>query len=129
MMEVWNPIGAVGVISAFNFPVAVYGWNSAISLVCGNPVLWKGAPSTNLCSIAVTKILASVLEKNNLPSSICSLITGGADVGNEMVSDKRLDLISFTGSTPVGKQVSLKVQERFGRSILELGGNNAVIGT
>ncbi|KAI9141387.1 Aldehyde/histidinol dehydrogenase [Paraphysoderma sedebokerense] len=127
MMEQWNPLGIVGVISAFNFPVAVYGWNSAISLVCGNPVIWKGAPTTNLCSIATTKILAEVLEKNNLPGSLCSLVTGGTDVGQAMSKDNRINLLSFTGSTEVGRQVGVTVQQRFGRPLLELGGNNAVI--
>ncbi|PVU96678.1 hypothetical protein BB559_002298 [Furculomyces boomerangus] len=127
MMEVWNPIGIVGVISAFNFPVAVYGWNSALSLICGNPVLWKPAPSTPLSAIAVTKILQQVLEKNNLPGSICSLVTGGADVGAEMSNNKAIDLVSFTGSTKIGREVGLAVQKRFGKSLLELGGNNAII--
>lgn len=101
MMEQWNPLGVVGVISAFNFPVAVYGWNSAIGLVCGNPILWKGAPTTNLCSVAVTKILQKVFEQNNLPPSICSLVSGGVDVGKSMAKDSRIDLMSFTGSTEV----------------------------
>ncbi|KAJ1991456.1 Alpha-aminoadipic semialdehyde dehydrogenase [Dimargaris cristalligena] len=127
MMEMWNPLGNLGVISAFNFPVAVYGWNSALSLVCGNPVVWKGAPTTSLCSIAVTKILAEVLENNNLPGALCALASGGADIGSAMAADRRIDLLSFTGSTQVGRQVGLTVQERFGRSLLELGGNNAII--
>lgn len=127
MMEQWNPLGTVGVISAFNFPVAVYGWNSALSLVCGNPVVWKGAPTTNLSSVAVTKILQKVLEKNGLPGSLCSLVSGGADVGEAMSKDRRIDLLSFTGSTEIGRRVGAVVQERFGRSLLELGGNNAII--
>ena len=81
MMEQWNPLGIVGVISAFNFPAAVYGWNSAISLICGNVVLWKGSQTTSLISIAIIKILEEVLKKNNLPTSICSLLSGGADIG------------------------------------------------
>lgn len=127
LMEQWNPLGTVGVISAFNFPVAVYGWNSAIGLVCGNVMLWKGAPSTALCSVAVTKILADVLEKNNLPGAICSLVSGGADIGEAMAKDSRVDLLSFTGSTSVGRKVGVTVQERFGKHLLELGGNNASI--
>ncbi|KAI9503775.1 Aldehyde/histidinol dehydrogenase [Coemansia spiralis] len=127
MMEVWNPLGVVGVISAFNFPVAVYGWNSAISLVCGNAVVWKGAPTTSLTSVAVTKILAQVLETNGLPGALCSLTAGGADIGQAIAMDKRVDLVSFTGSTNTGRKVALTVQERFGKSILELGGNNAII--
>ena len=128
MMENWNPLGTVGVISAFNFPVAVYGWNSALALVCGNPTIWKGSPTTNLCSIAITKILEKVLNDNNLPGSITSLCSGGADVGEAMSMDSRIDLLSFTGSTHIGRKVGMKVQERFGRSLLELGGNNAIIG-
>ena len=128
MMEQWNPLGNVGVISAFNFPVAVYGWNAAIALICGNSVLWKGAPTTNLTSIAVTKLVTKVLEKNNIPPTLCPLVTGGADIGKAMAEDKRMDLISFTGSTKVGKEVAMAVQKRFGRHLLELGGNNALIG-
>ncbi|KAF8928942.1 Aldehyde/histidinol dehydrogenase [Dissophora ornata] len=127
MIEQWNPIGTVGVISAFNFPVAVYGWNSAISLVCGNPVVWKGAPTTNLSSIAVTKILEKVLVKNGLPGALCSLVAGGADVGQAMVEDERVKLLSFTGSTAVGRKVGETVAKRFGKSLLELGGNNAIV--
>ncbi|EDV26858.1 uncharacterized protein TRIADDRAFT_35608 [Trichoplax adhaerens] len=129
LIEQWNPLGLVGVITAFNFPVAVYGWNSSIAMACGNCVLWKGAPTTPLTSVAVTKIISSVLEANNLPGAICSLVQGGSDVGNAMANDKNMDLVSFTGSTPVGKKVALAVQERFGRKLLELGGNNAIIVT
>ncbi|KAG0033757.1 Alpha-aminoadipic semialdehyde dehydrogenase [Podila clonocystis] len=127
MIEQWNPIGTVGVISAFNFPVAVYGWNSAIALVCGNPVVWKGAPTTNLSSVAVTKILEKVLVKNGLPGALCSLVAGGADVGQSMVEDDRVRLLSFTGSTAVGRKVGETVAKRFGKSLLELGGNNAIV--
>ncbi|XP_042864012.1 alpha-aminoadipic semialdehyde dehydrogenase-like [Penaeus japonicus] len=127
LLENWNPLGVVGVITAFNFPVAVYGWNSAIAMVCGNTLLWKGAPSTPLVSVATTKIVASVLEKNNLPGAVSALCCGGADVGTAIAKDERIPLVSFTGSTNVGKQVSLMVQERFGRHLLELGGNNAII--
>ncbi|XP_043833210.1 alpha-aminoadipic semialdehyde dehydrogenase isoform X1 [Dromiciops gliroides] len=127
LIEQWNPLGLVGIITAFNFPVAVYGWNNAIALICGNVCLWKGAPSTSLISVAVTKIVAKVLEDNNLPGAICSMTCGGADIGTAMAKDERIDLLSFTGSTQVGKQVAVMVQERFGRSLLELGGNNAII--
>uniref|UniRef100_A0A8C9MQ44 aldehyde dehydrogenase (NAD(+)) n=1 Tax=Serinus canaria TaxID=9135 RepID=A0A8C9MQ44_SERCA len=127
LIEQWNPVGLVGVITAFNFPVAVYGWNSAIAMICGNACLWKGAPTTSLVSVAVTKIIAKVLEDNKLPGAICALVCGGADIGTAMARDERMDLLSFTGSTKVGKQVALTVQERFGRSLLELGGNNAII--
>ncbi|CAN7988655.1 unnamed protein product [Ixodes pacificus] len=127
LLEAWNPLGVVGVISAFNFPVAVYGWNSAIALVCGDTVVWKGASTTPLCGVAVTKILAKVFEANNLPGATCALVTGGPPVGDAMSKDDRVRLLSFTGSTPVGRQVALKVQERFGRPLLELGGNNAIL--
>lgn len=127
LIENWNPLGVVGIISAFNFPVAVYGWNSAIAMVCGNTMVWKGAPTTPLVSIATTKIIAKVLERNNIPGSVASMVTGGADVGETIVNDRRVPLVSFTGSCNAGKQVALKVQERFGKSLLELGGNNALI--
>jgi aldehyde dehydrogenase family 7 protein A1 len=127
MMEQWNPLGVVGVISAFNFPVAVYGWNSAVAMVCGNTVLWKGSPTTHLTSVAVTKIITKVLEDNQLPGSICALCTGDVDVGKQLVADDRIHLVSFTGSTHVGRQVAEVVQKRFGKLILELGGNNAIV--
>lgn len=127
MLEMWNPLGIVGVISAFNFPAAVYGWNSAIGLVCGNVMLWKAASTTMLTSLAVTKILSQVLEVNKLPGAICALVSGGADIGRAMAHSPDINLLSFTGSTGVGREVALAVQSRFGKSILELGGNNAVI--
>lgn len=127
MMEQWNPLGMVGVISAFNFPAAVYGWNCAIALVCGNVVLWKPAPSTSLISLAIVKLLCGVLEKNGLPGAICTLVTGGVDVGEAMAKSGDIDLLSFTGSTPVGRKVAGAVQDRFGKSLLELGGNNAIV--
>ncbi|XP_057645074.1 alpha-aminoadipic semialdehyde dehydrogenase [Chionomys nivalis] len=127
LIEQWNPLGLVGIITAFNFPVAVFGWNNAIALITGNVCVWKGAPTTSLVSIAVTKIIAKVLEDNQLPGAICSLTCGGADIGTAMAKDSRVNLLSFTGSTQVGKQVALMVQERFGKSLLELGGNNAII--
>ncbi|KAI8341720.1 Aldehyde/histidinol dehydrogenase [Chlamydoabsidia padenii] len=127
MLETWNPLGTIGVISAFNFPVAVYGWNSAIALVTGNGVLWKPSPTTPLVSIAVTRILERTLKEHNLPPALCSLVTGGTDVGESLTLDQRAHAISFTGSTKVGRQVGQVVQGRFGRSILELGGNNAII--
>uniref|UniRef100_A0A2R9BEN5 Aldehyde dehydrogenase 7 family member A1 n=1 Tax=Pan paniscus TaxID=9597 RepID=A0A2R9BEN5_PANPA len=115
LIEQWNPVGLVGIITAFNFPVAVYGWNNAIAMICGNVCLWKGAPTTSLISVAVTKIIAKVLEDNKLPGAICSLTCGGADIGTAMAKDERVNLLSFTGSTQVGKQVGLMVQERFGK--------------
>ncbi|XP_078221090.1 alpha-aminoadipic semialdehyde dehydrogenase isoform X3 [Callithrix jacchus] len=127
LIEQWNPVGLVGIITAFNFPVAVYGWNNAIALISGNVCLWNETPTTSLISVAVIKIIAKVLEDNRLPGAICSLTCGGADIGTAMAKDERVNLLSFTGSTPVGKQVALMVQERFGRSLLEVGGNNAII--
>ncbi|XP_078221091.1 alpha-aminoadipic semialdehyde dehydrogenase isoform X4 [Callithrix jacchus] len=113
LIEQWNPVGLVGIITAFNFPVAVYGWNNAIALISGNVCLWNETPTTSLISVAVIKIIAKVLEDNRLPGAICSLTCGGADIGTAMAKDERVNLLSFTGSTPVGKQVALMVQERF----------------
>lgn len=127
LLEQWNPLGVVGVISAFNFPCAVYGWNNAIAMVCGNSLLWKPAPSTPLVSIAVTKIIEGVLKKNDLPPAICSLVTGDAHVGVALARDPRIKLVSFTGSTEVGKIVGQTVQARMGKILLELGGNNAIV--
>ncbi|CAG9856873.1 unnamed protein product [Phyllotreta striolata] len=127
LLENWNPLGVVGVISAFNFPIAVYGWNSAIAMVCGNTVLWKSAETTPLVAIATTKIIETVMERNNLPKSVASLCCGGADVGKAMAADARVKLLSFTGSCDIGKQVGVEVQKRFGKVLLELGGNNALI--
>ena len=129
MMERYNPLkGHVGIITAFNFPVAVYFWNLALSLVCGNTNLWKPSESLSLTSVAVTKIVADVLKKNGHSGAIASMICGKGDViGDLMVQDKNMELISFTGSTPVGRYVSQQVASRFGKKILELGGNNAMI--
>ncbi|KAK0054650.1 alpha-aminoadipic semialdehyde dehydrogenase, partial [Biomphalaria pfeifferi] len=127
LLEQWNPLGIVGVISAFNFPCAVYGWNSAIAMACGNVMLWKGAPTTPLVSVAVTRVISSVLEKNKIPGAVCSLVSGGADIGELMARDERVKLLSFTGSTNIGHKVSLIVQDRFGKFLLELGGNNAIV--
>lgn len=105
-MEKWNPLGVIGVISAFNFPIAVYGWNSAIAMVCGDTIIWKGAETTPLVSVATTRIVADVLKKNNLPGAIASLCCGGADIGKAMAQDHRIKLLSFTGSTKIGQEVS-----------------------
>lgn len=126
MMEVWNPLGTVGVITAFNFPVAVFGWNAALALICGDTVLWKPSPTANLSTIAVGKIMAKVLENNGF-KSVMTVCCGGADIGNAIVKDTRVPLVSFTGSTFIGRHVSAEVHRRFGKSILELGGNNATI--
>ncbi|CAD6192996.1 unnamed protein product [Caenorhabditis auriculariae] len=127
LLEQWNPLGVVGVISAFNFPCAVYGWNNALALVTGNSLIWKPAPSTPLTAIAVTKLIEEVLKANNLPGGLCSLVCGEGDVGQALVKDKRVNLVSFTGSTEVGRIVGQQVQGRFGKLLLELGGNNAIV--
>nr|XP_022900431.1 alpha-aminoadipic semialdehyde dehydrogenase [Onthophagus taurus] len=127
LLEQWNPLGVVGVISAFNFPIAVYGWNSAIAMVCGDAVLWKGSETTPLVSIATTKIVSDVLTKNNLPGAVATLCSGGSDIGKAMAADNRIKLLSFTGSTKIGNLVGVEVQKRFGKHLLELGGNNALI--
>ncbi|ORY35667.1 Aldehyde/histidinol dehydrogenase [Naematelia encephala] len=125
--EIPNPLGVVGILSAFNFPVAVYGWNLALALATGNSTIWKPSPTTPLAAIAVTKLIQPVLERNGLPGAVASLVCGGVDVGKEVVGNPSVDLVSFTGSERVGKEVGKAVQDRFGKSILELGGNNAVI--
>merc|ERR1711970_95283 len=127
LLEQWNPLGVVGIITAFNFPVAVYGWNAAIAMVTGNVCLWKGAPSTPLVSVAVTRLVAEVLAANGIDGAVSSLVCGGVDVGKKIAEDPRVDLVSFTGSTNVGREVACTVQQRFGNSLLELGGNNAAI--
>ncbi|KAF1892356.1 hypothetical protein Lal_00010821 [Lupinus albus] len=127
MFEVWNPLGIVGVITAFNFPTAVLGWNACIALVCGNCVVWKGAPTTPLITIAITKLVAEVLERNKLPGAIFTSFCGGADIGQAIAKDARIPLVSFTGSSKVGKSVQQSVNERFGKCLLELSGNNAII--
>ncbi|KAM1605706.1 hypothetical protein TB2_026187 [Malus domestica] len=127
MFEVWNPLGIVGVITAFNFPCAVLGWNACIALVCGNCVVWKGAPTTPLVTIAVTKLIAEVLKRNNLPGAIFTAFCGGAEIGEAIAKDTRIPLVSFTGSSKVGSKVQQIVTERFGRCLLELSGNNAII--
>ncbi|KAM7254398.1 hypothetical protein ACFE04_003778 [Oxalis oulophora] len=127
MFEMWNPLGVVGVITAFNFPCAVLGWNACLALVCGNCVVWKGAPTTPLVTLALTKIVAGVLEKNNLPGAIFTAFCGGADIGQAIAKDKRIPLVSFTGSSKVGLMVQQTVNERYGKCLLELSGNNAII--
>jgi aldehyde dehydrogenase (NAD+) len=127
MYEQWHPLGPVGIISAFNFPVAVYSWNAMIAAVCGDTVIWKGSEKTPICSVAVQNIIGKVLEDNDLPEGIFNLITGGRNAGEWMTSDERLPLISATGSIPMGKKVGQAVAARLGKTILELGGNNAII--
>lgn len=127
MYEQWHPLGVVGIISAFNFPVAVYSWNSMIAAVCGDVMIWKGSEKTPICSIAVQKIIAEVLKENDLPEGIFSMVTGGREAGEWMTNDTRIPLISATGSIPMGRAVARAVGARLGRTILELGGNNAII--
>ena len=130
MYEQWHPLGIVGVISAFNFPVAVWAWNTALALVCGDVVVWKPSSKTPLTALACQKILAKVLADNDMPEGISSLVIGaGRTVGDAMSRDRRMPLISATGSTPMGQRLGGIVGERLGRTILELGGNNAVIVT
>ncbi|RMD97723.1 MAG: aldehyde dehydrogenase family protein [Deltaproteobacteria bacterium] len=128
MYEQWHPLGVVGVITAFNFPVAVWAWNAMIALVCGDSVVWKPSSQTPLCAIACMKIVSRVLEENDVPEGVLGLVIGsGATVGTRLVEDRRVPLISFTGSTKQGKKIAEKVGARLGRTILELGGNNAII--
>jgi aldehyde dehydrogenase (NAD+) len=129
MMEQWHPLGAIGVITAFNFPVAVWSWNSSIAAVCGDPVVWKPAGPTPLCAIAVQHIANRVMADHNLRGIFNLVIGPGSSIGDRMLNDHRLALISFTGSTIIGQHVSETVARRFGRTILELGGNNAVLAT
>jgi aldehyde dehydrogenase (NAD+) len=129
MYEQWHPLGVVGIISAFNFPVAVWSWNSALAWVCGNVCVWKGSEKTPLCAIACQHIWNEVARENALPEGISSIVTGDVKVGSWMTEDKRVPLISATGSTRMGRIVGAKVAERFGKSLLELGGNNAIIVT
>jgi aldehyde dehydrogenase (NAD+) len=128
MFEQYQPLGVVGVISAFNFPVAVWSWNAMLAMVCGDVVVWKPSSKTMLCAIAVHAIIADVLKANDVPEGVLNLVAGGSKyVGDNFLADKRVPLISATGSTRVGKRVGKIVGERLGRSLLELGGNNAII--
>jgi aldehyde dehydrogenase (NAD+) len=128
MQERWQPLGPVGVISAFNFPVAVWSWNAALALVCGDPVIWKPSEKTPLTALATQAVFdRAVARFEGAPAHLCQVMIGGADVGEALVSDPRVPLISATGSTRMGRAIGPKVAERFGRSLLELGGNNAMI--
>jgi len=129
MYEQYHPLGVVGIISAFNFPVAVWAWNTALAWICGDVCVWKPSEKTPLCGVACQKIAASVFAKNNLPEGISCLINGDYTVGELLTKDKRVPLISATGSTRMGKIVAKTVGERLGKSLLELGGNNAIIVT
>lgn len=128
MMEQWHPLGVVGVITAFNFPVAVWAWNTALAAVCGDSSVWKPSSLTPLCAIACTKIAEKVCRANDVDPAIFTLLIGdGATVGQRLLDDKRVPLISATGSCKMGVRVAESVGRRFGRTILELGGNNAII--
>ncbi len=128
MYEQWHPLGVVGIISAFNFPVAVWSWNSMLAAVCGDVCIWKPSEKTPLCAVACSNIIAHVLQENGLPEGIfCTIIGDVSEVGEPMIHDERVPLVSATGSTRMGKRVGEVVGGRLGRSILELGGNNAII--
>jgi aldehyde dehydrogenase (NAD+) len=127
MYEQWHPLGVVGIISAFNFPVAVWSWNAALAWICGNTTVWKPSEKTPLCGIAIQHIVAKVFKENNVPEGVNCLVQGGREIGEWMSNDLSIPLISATGSTRMGKAVSAAVGARLGKSILELGGNNAII--
>jgi len=127
MYEQWHPLGIVGIISAFNFPVAVWSWNAALAWVCGNVTVWKPSEKTPLCGNAIQNIIAKVFKDNNVPEGVNNLIQGGREVGEWISKDTRIPLVSATGSTRMGKLLNTAVAERLGKTILELGGNNAII--
>jgi aldehyde dehydrogenase (NAD+) len=127
MREQWHPIGVVGIISAFNFPVAVWAWNTALAWICGDVCVWKGSEKAPICAVACQNIIAAVLQDNNLSEGISCIINGDYKVGEMMTTDTRIPLVSATGSTRMGRIVGATVAQRFGKSLLELGGNNAII--
>lgn len=127
MYEQYHPLGIVGIISAFNFPVAVWSWNTMLAWVCGDVCVWKPSEKAPLCGVACQNIIAEVFKKNNVPEGVCGLIIGGREVGEWMAADTRIPLVSATGSTRMGKAVGATVGARLGRALLELGGNNAII--
>jgi aldehyde dehydrogenase (NAD+) len=127
MYEQWHPLGIVGIISAFNFPVAVWSWNAALAWVCGNVTVWKPSEKTPLCGNAIQKIVEKVFVDNHVPEGVNNLIQGGRSVGEWMSKDTRIPLVSATGSTRMGKELNKEVAGRLGKTILELGGNNAII--
>ncbi|MEZ5499738.1 MAG: aldehyde dehydrogenase family protein [Steroidobacteraceae bacterium] len=127
MYEQWHPLGIVGIISAFNFPVAVWAWNAALAAICGNACIWKPSPKTPLTAIAVQRICNQVMRELSLPAIFQMFIDGGTELASRFVDDPRVALVSFTGSTRVGRRVGERVAARLGRSLLELGGNNAII--
>ena len=127
LYEQYHPLGIVGIISAFNFPVAVWCWNVALAWVCGNVCIWKPSEKTPLCSIACQNLIIDVLKENNIDEGVSCVVNGGAEVGSWIADDQRISLVSATGSTKMGVNVSKKVGARLGKTILELGGNNAII--
>lgn len=127
MFEQWHPLGVVGIISAFNFPVAVWSWNAMIAAVCGNTTLWKPSEKTPLSAVACMHIIADVLKANEVPEGVFTMLVGDRLIGSQMAADPRVPLVSATGSTRMGKSVAETVSRRLGKSLLELGGNNAVI--
>ncbi|MBW7890910.1 MAG: aldehyde dehydrogenase family protein [Chitinophagaceae bacterium] len=127
LYEQWLPLGVTGIITAFNFPVAVWSWNAMIALVCGNTCIWKPSEKVPLCAIAVQHLISSVLFQNRVPEGVSCILIGDKSMGEKMASEKRIPLISATGSARMGKSVGAAVASRLGRSILELGGNNAII--
>lgn len=129
MYEQYHPLGVVGIISAFNFPVAVWSWNAALALVCGNSIIWKPSEKTPFCGIACQKLLNQVLIEMQMPVGVSTLIVGDASIGQALAENNKVSLVSATGSTKMGKEVSKRVASRLGKSILELGGNNAIIVT
>jgi aldehyde dehydrogenase (NAD+) len=129
LMETWHPLGVVGVITAFNFPVAVWAWNAAVALVCGDTVVWKPSELTPLTALACQALIRRAADDVGAPRAVSALITGGREVGKQLVDDERVALVSATGSVRMGQQVGPRVAKRFGRTLLELGGNNAAVVT
>src|SRR5690606_27297576 len=127
MYEQWHPLGLVGIITAFNFPVAVWSWNSMIAWVCGDVCIWKPSEKTPLCAVACQLIAQEVFERNGVPEGVSNLLVGDREIGEMMAADERIALISATGSTRMGKEVAKVVAGRLGKTLLELGGNNAII--
>jgi aldehyde dehydrogenase (NAD+) len=127
MFEQWHPLGVVGIISAFNFPVAVWAWNACLAAVCGNASVWKPSPKTPLTAIAVQHLCNEVMQASELPPVFQLFVDAGTELATRFVDDPRVALVSFTGSTPVGRKVGERVAARLGKSLLELGGNNAII--
>jgi aldehyde dehydrogenase (NAD+) len=127
MYEQWHPLGVVGVVTAFNFPAAVWAWNALIAAVCGDTTIWKPSPKTPLTAVAVAQLVARVLTRNGHPDAMAMIVGERAQVGEPMVDDRRVPLISATGSCAMGRAIGERVARRFGRTLLELGGNNAIV--